>query len=74
VFRIPRPEIWPNHIDLATVRETIEYMEDDMRRVPELQRVADALKIAKAEIEAAERKAKPARVSHRLAKFLPYRP
>lgn len=43
-------------IDLGTVRETLAYVWDDLKRSPELQRAADLLGSALAEIEAAERR------------------
>ena len=41
-------------IDLATVRETISYMHDDMERAPELARVRNALAMALLEIDRVE--------------------
>jgi hypothetical protein len=42
-------------IDLETVRETLLYMQDDMRRTPGLAAVRRAIEAAIAEIDAAER-------------------
>ena len=39
------------HIDLATVRETIAYIQDDLARSPRLARVGAALAEALAEID-----------------------
>lgn len=55
MFRIANSHPWPPEIDLATVRETIAYIEGDMRRVPGLERIADALSTALEEIETVER-------------------
>jgi len=41
------------HIDLATVRETLLYIESDCRDCPELKRVADALAQTLGEIDRA---------------------
>ena len=43
-------------IDLATIRETLTYIRDDLQRVPALERAAEALSSALAEIAAAERR------------------
>jgi hypothetical protein len=55
MFSIARTRPWPPDIDLANARETIAYIEGDMRRIPELERVADALSAAMTEIDVAER-------------------
>ncbi len=47
----PTPAVVP-HIDLETVRETLAYIHDDVRRVPALAGLAGALGAALAEIEA----------------------
>lgn len=59
-------------IDLATVRETIAYMHDDLAGAPELGRVRNALAMALLEIERAEtaRRALPANVT--TARFMPW--
>ncbi len=74
MFRIDRSRPWPPHLDLATARETIAYIEDDMRRVPELESVADALNRAITAIEDAEAKA-PLGVPMKpfVSRFLPRR-
>lgn len=54
MFRIPRRRPWPPEIDLATARETLAYIEDDMRRVPGLEKVAEAVSRAMSEIDAAQ--------------------
>lgn len=74
MFRIPRSQPWPPAIDLATVRETLHYMHDDMKRVPGLEAVATALEKAMSEIDTAERDAKKSRrtnLSPVAAKFMP---
>lgn len=73
MFRIPRSNPWPPVLDLATVRETLHYIHDDMTRVPGLERVANALETALVEIEAAERNAKPPVIGPLAARFLPRR-
>jgi hypothetical protein len=74
VFRIARSQPYPPHLDLTTARETIAYIEDDLRRVPGLEKAADALKAAVAEMETAERASKPTPLSRFTgARFLPRR-
>jgi hypothetical protein len=43
-------------VDLDTIRETLAYIRDDIRRVPGLERAADRLTSALTEIAAAERR------------------
>ncbi len=43
-------------LDLGTVRDTLAYMRDDFQRVPELERAAELLAQALAEVEAADRR------------------
>lgn len=43
-------------IDLGTVRETLAYIRDDFQRVRALERAAELLSLALAEVEAAERR------------------
>ena len=50
-------------VDLDTIRETIAYIRDDIQRVPGLDRAAERLTAALAEITAAERR-RLAPVSH----------
>jgi hypothetical protein len=67
-FRTKAP---PRTLDLATVRETLAYVHDDMRRAPGLERVAAALAAAIAEVEWAERASAPSRTRPAPARFLP---
>jgi hypothetical protein len=46
-------------IDLETVRETLSYMQDDMRRSPDLARVCRALEDALREIDAVRSSPRP---------------
>ncbi len=71
MFKIPRQPSWPPAIDLATVRETLEYMKDDMRRIPGLEKASDALAAAITEIESAEERLQPVQYTTLNAKFLP---
>jgi hypothetical protein len=71
MFKIPRPNSWPPMLDLATVRETLLYMKEDFRRVPELARAREAIETAIAEIEKAERTQQPAAAASFAARFLP---
>lgn len=74
MFRIARSRPWPPDIDLSNARETIAYIEDDMRRVPGLEKVAAALHSAIDEIDAAERsvpRATPYSITS--ARFMPRR-
>ena len=73
VFRIPRSNPWPPTIDLATVRETLMYIQDDMRRVPALAGVAAALETTLVEIGKAERSQKKVPLSPISSRFLPAR-
>ena len=50
-------------VDLDTIRETLAYIRDDIQRVPGLDRAAERLTAALAEIAAAERR-RLAPVSH----------
>lgn len=50
-------------VDLDTIRETLAYIRDDIQRVPGLDRAAERLTAALAEITAAERR-RLAPVSH----------
>jgi hypothetical protein len=43
-------------IDLGTVRDTLSYIRDDLQRVPALERVAELIGAALAEMLAAERR------------------
>lgn len=55
MFGFFRTKARPCTLDLSTVRETLAYMHDDVRRAPGLSRVAAALAAAVAEIELIER-------------------
>lgn len=50
-------------VDFDTIRETLTYIRDDIQRVPGLEKAADRLTAALAEITAAERR-RLAPVSH----------
>ena len=71
--QIQRTPAWPPAIDLSTLRETIVYMEGDLRRVPGLEAAATALKTAISEIDAAERLMKPQSYTALATRFLPRR-
>jgi hypothetical protein len=78
VFRIPRSNPWPPHIDLSTLRETLICMHDNMARAPGLEKLRDALALTLKEAEAAEAvaraKAPPTSKPHfTSARFLPRR-
>ncbi len=70
MFKIQRTPAWPPALDLSTVRETIAYMESDLRRVPGLEAAARALQTAIGEIEAAERSMRPKSYKMLGARFL----
>jgi hypothetical protein len=71
VFKILRSRPWPPTLDLATVRETLHYMQDDMRRVPGLEKATAALTTAIVEIESAEANSKPISYETKFSRFLP---
>jgi hypothetical protein len=71
MFRIPRSEPWPPAIDLSTVRETLVYMHDDMKRVPGLEGVAAAIATTLDEIAAAEKQTRAVPRSTISARFIP---
>ncbi len=71
MFKIPRQRSWPPTINLATVRETLHYMKDDMQRIPGLEKAGEAIAKAIAEIENAEVSMRPVNYSTIDAKFLP---
>lgn len=74
MFRIPRDNSWPPAIDLGTVRDTLAYMQDDMARVPGLEKVADAIARTLQEIDAVKPTPRPvAGNSPFAARFLPWR-
>ncbi len=78
MFKIPRPHSWPPALDLTTVRDTLDYMREDVARVPGLERVAAALEDALIEIEVAERERAPRATldarGNGPAQFLPWNP
>lgn len=59
MFRIARSRPWPSDVDLGMARETLAYIEGDLRRIPEFGRIAEALDKAISEIDAVERLAPP---------------
>lgn len=71
MFRIPRSRLWPPTVDLSTVRETLLYMHDDMKRVPGLGEVASAIAATLAEIEKVEREMPATPRSPIAARFMP---
>ncbi|MEO1207705.1 MAG: hypothetical protein AAFV45_15365 [Pseudomonadota bacterium] len=76
MFKIPRHRPWPPSLDLATVRDTLSYMRDDMRRIPALARAADALDDALVELTVAEQ-SEPAKLpSHPISagQFVKWQP
>lgn len=74
MFRIQRSKPWPPAIDLGTVRDTLQYMHDDMHRVPGMEKVAAALEQALAEVDAADKAAGPPSLEAiDFARFLPRR-
>ena len=76
MYKIPRDNPWPPKVDLSTLRETLRYMENDLRRAPEFAGVAAAIKNTLKEIDKAEaaspRVLSPGVVTH--SRFVPYRP
>jgi hypothetical protein len=73
MFKIQRQPAWPPALDLSTVKDTLQYMEGDLRRVPELATAAQAIRTAISELEAAERRQAPKPYSVFSAKFMPRR-
>ena len=61
----------PNLDRFLSVRETLVYMHDDMKRVPGLEGVAAAMASTLREIDAAERTREPAPLSPTAARFMP---
>lgn len=74
MFRTHRSRPWPADVDLSSARETLAYLEDDMSRVPGLEKVVQAIRLAMSEIETAERSA-PYPVAHtpQASRFIPWR-
>lgn len=68
MFKIPRPHSWPPALDLTTVRDTLDYMREDVARIPGLERIAAALEDALVEIEVVERE------QQQKARFIPAKP
>jgi hypothetical protein len=68
MFRIQKSPAWPPAIDLSTIRETLLYIESDLKRVPGLEGAASALKTARNEIETIEKK----RNQQTASRFVPF--
>jgi hypothetical protein len=68
MFRTQKTPAWPPAIDLATIRETLIYIESDLKRVPGLEAAASALKSACTDIETIEK----TRNEPRMARFVPF--
>jgi hypothetical protein len=68
MFRIQKSPAWPPAIDLPTIRETLIYIESDLKRVPGLEGAADALKSARSEIEIIEKQ----RNERNTSRFVPF--
>lgn len=73
MYRIPRSKPWPPQIDLATLRETLAYMHDDMVRAPGLEKLRDALATAIKEAEAAEQRSPVSTFVPLPVRFMPRR-
>ncbi len=74
MYRIPRSNGWPPTMDLTTIRETMRYMHDDMKRVPGLENAARAIGVAIKEIDVAEQtENRRQNLSPIAAKFMPRR-
>ena len=54
MFRFQKPNRWPPEIDTSCLRETLELMQADLKRVPQLRKAATALEVAIRELEAAD--------------------
>lgn len=54
MFRVFKKAPPRQHIDLASVRDTLQYIESDLDQAPELMRVAEAVRAALAEIDRIE--------------------
>jgi len=70
VFRLSRSRPPAQKIDLATVRETLAYIEDDVKRVPGLEKVAAAITTAMREIDTAGQARSSPRLSLGELRFL----
>jgi hypothetical protein len=58
-------------LDIDTLRETLIYMRDDLKRVPGYESTADALTVALQELDAAELRKQPIAIDILRARFLP---
>ncbi len=68
MFRIQKSPAWPPAIDLQTIRDTLIYIESDLKRVPGLEAAASAIKTARAEIETIEK----TRNEQNFGRFVPF--
>lgn len=73
MFKISRQRPRLAQIDLSTVRDTLRYMKQDAERVPGLEGLSAALSATLQEVDAAERKLTPKKLTPISAKFLPAR-
>ena len=73
MFKISRNRAWPPSIDLTTVRQTVQYMQGDLARVPGLEKISAALETALKEIEAVQTRPSIANLNDPVlrARFLP---
>jgi hypothetical protein len=72
MFRLQKSPSWPPAIDLSTMRETLAYMESDLKRVPGLELAAKALETARAEIDAVEKQRNQRTVALNSSRFVPF--
>lgn len=54
MFKFLKSRPWPPALDTAGLRETLGYMQNDLERVPELEKAAEALGLAIDELKKAE--------------------
>ena len=73
MFKISRNRAWPPSIDLTTVRQTVQYMQGDLARVPGLEKISAALEVALTEIDAVQTRPSVANLNDPVlrARFLP---
>ena len=73
MFKISRNRAWPPSIDLTTVRQTVQYMQGDLARVPGLEKISAALEAALNEIDAVQTRPSVANLNDPVlrARFLP---
>ena len=74
MFGVFKRQSSPQHIDLASVRDTLLYIESDLDHAPELERLATAIRSALAEIdriELSDRTCAPLAIT--ASRFLPTR-